>query len=254
VDNDIFNKSQYINEKVKLSRYGEGIIIDYKIEDNKLFFIIEFECGIKKIDFLHVLFNDSFKFCNENKMDAIKAYCINLENDIKIEKDIKLKEQKEKELQLRKGRIEPKIKTLEFGKHFDSHHDILNNCFSTSYKCYRRGFYQVDNLIGVWFPKESIYYDDLFLPVNKNGWINIWNEKGILEKNYIKEYKNNYEDLERLVFIKALNKNNKYYPGYFYIGVFSLSAVLSTGIYNRHFVRVADKFNLLTMEPEYFGK
>ena len=95
----------------------------------------------------------------------------------------------------------------------------------------------------------------IYLPVCDEGWINIFDGNLIKEQNEIRTFKDdNMAKLERCVFAKFLNKNDNYKPGYYFIGVYSpLDSKENPRLsYDRQYIKVANDFNLLTMEPKYF--
>ena len=168
--------------------------------------------------------------------------------------NLQVQQQKSLEKQLRNGRDEPNIHLLKYGKIFNTHHQILNDCFSQNYKKAIRGGYQIDNHIAVWFPTESRYIGNQYIPVCDDGWINIFEDNIIYEYNEIRNFKDNdIAKAERCVFAKLLNKKDNYIQGYKFIGVYSPlnSKENPRYSYSRKYIKVADNFNLLTMEPIY---
>ena len=168
---------------------------------------------------------------------------------------LEIQKQKELEKQLRHGREEPKIKMLRYGDCFTSHHQILNECFSQNYKRAVRGGYIIDKFIMAWFPMESKYEFGEYLPVCEEGWINKFEDNMIYEYNKSRNFKETeMSNLERCVFAKFLNKNNNYKPEYCFIGVYGPLNSKETPrySYSRKYIKVANDFNLLSMEPEYF--
>ena len=234
----------------KHPEYGYGLID--KIDDDYLDVYYE-EVGTKTYEFPKCFIESYIEFEDKTLEDIILDIVVEEEK----QHNLKIKQQKDLEKQLRQGRDEPQRKILKYGDYFTSHHQILNECFSQNYKLAVRGGYQIDNFIGVWFPIESKYYGGIYLPVCDEGWVNIFDVNLIKEQNEIRTFKDDsMAKLERCVFAKFLNKNDNYKPGYYFIGVYSpLDSKENPRLsYDRQYIKVAKDFNLLTMEPKYFKK
>ena len=232
------NTEILLGKEVNHKTFGSGVITDINGTEIKINFSgkgmksFRYPTGFNYIEFVG----------DEGLTQEVRA---NIEealvNKKKEDEEKKAALLKKTEEVIEKGQID----ILISGNTFQTHHDVLNECFGCNYKMYQKAYKRLSNEYAVWFPNIAKKVAGEYVSTDATlGWVNIMVDGG---KEIIQMDHDTIETLPEdkvdnckcLIFISQEDKR-----GYEFVGVYTPSIRVDGGYKHE---RLSTKFDCRTM-------